>query len=367
MESPFTAYQGDDPYVFVSYSHEDAAAVYPQLIWLRDQGINVWYDEGISPGSRWSEALADSLKNATVVLYFVTPNSVASRHCLDEINFALDNETPTLTVFLEDTELTPGLQLRLSSHQAIVAHELGSDAYRNKLMTTMTTLLGGTASVASTATIETAPVAAGRSPLTWIVGVVGLVVLVAVGLWMFRDEPAPGVEAVNIPVVDETQTPEDSRPSIAILPFDNYSPSEDNAFFAAGIHDDILSALSKIDGLKVISRTSVMAYKDREVASAVVADELGVGHIMEGSVRRAGNQVRISVQLIDALGDEQLWSETFDRDLADIFAVQSEVAQRITDELKVALSVDVLERIRNAPTDNMVAYDLYLRGRGKGS
>jgi TolB-like protein/Tfp pilus assembly protein PilF len=154
-----------------------------------------------------------------------------------------------------------------------------------------------------------------------------------------------------------------SSPSIAVLPFDNLSPDEENAFFAAGIHEDILSHLSKIDRLKVISRTSVMRYAGTTENLKEIAEALGVSTILEGSVRRSGNRVRITVQLIDAATDQHLWAENFDRDLTDIFAIQSEVARSVADQLRVELALDVIQRIESVPTTNLVAYDLYLEGR----
>ena len=155
----------------------------------------------------------------------------------------------------------------------------------------------------------------------------------------------------------------DATPSIAVLPFENLSASEENAFFAAGVHDDILSHISKVKGLKVISHTSVMRFEDSDKSLPEVAAELDVKHVLEGRVRRAGNKVRITVRLVEAANDQPLWAETYDRDLADIFAVQSEVAEKITDELRVALDVETLTRIKAGPTKNLEAYDLYLRGR----
>lgn len=142
MDKPFAAYRGDEPYVFVSYAHEDTELVLPQLVWLHEQGVNVWYDEGISPGTRWSEELATALNGAFAILFFTTPRSVGSHHCLDEVNFALDARKPTIAVHLVETELTPGLRLRLSSHQAILKYRLADDDYQRRLLTTLTSISG---------------------------------------------------------------------------------------------------------------------------------------------------------------------------------------------------------------------------------
>jgi TolB-like protein/Tfp pilus assembly protein PilF len=152
--------------------------------------------------------------------------------------------------------------------------------------------------------------------------------------------------------------------SIAVLPFENLSADPENAFFVDGVHDEILTDLARIADLKVISRTSVMQYKTgakrnlREIAS-----ELGVAHILEGSVQRAGNRVRLRAQLIDARTDVHLWAERFDRPLDDVFAIQSDIAKAVADQLKAKLSQAEKSAIEQPPTADLVAYDRYLRGK----
>jgi len=153
------------------------------------------------------------------------------------------------------------------------------------------------------------------------------------------------------------------RKSVAVLPFQNLSPDPENAFFADGMTEDILTQLSKIRDLKVISRSSVMRYRGTQKPIQTIAAELGVGTVLEGSVRRAGSRVRIVGQLIDARTDEHLWAETYDRDLKDVFAIQSEVAQQIASALRATLSPAEKKRIEQNPTRNLAAYDQYLKGR----
>ncbi len=150
---------------------------------------------------------------------------------------------------------------------------------------------------------------------------------------------------------------------IAVLPFENLSDDKENAFFADGIHDELLSNLSKIADLKVISRTSVMQYKSgikRNLKQT--AQQLGVSNVLEGNVRRAGNRVRVSVQLIDSRTDTHLWAEHYDRDVADVFAIQAEIAQEIADTLEVKLSPSQSDALAAAPTRDTEAYDLFLKG-----
>src|SRR3954466_10901173 len=144
--------------------------------------------------------------------------------------------------------------------------------------------------------------------------------------------------------------------SIAVLPFENFSDDKENAYFADGIQDDILTNLSKIGDLKVISRTSVMPYRGKEKNLREIGKALGVSAILEGSVRKSGNRVRVNVQLINAENDEHVWSEIYDRDLTDMFAIQTDLAKKIADELHAKLSPAETALINRKPTENAEAY-----------
>ena len=150
--------------------------------------------------------------------------------------------------------------------------------------------------------------------------------------------------------------------SIAVLPFENLSSDKENAYFAEGIQDEILTRLSKIADLKVISRTSTQHYKSAPENLPEIAKQLGVAHILEGSVQKSGDAVRVNVQLIKAATDSHLWSDTFDRKLTDIFSVESEVSKAIADQLQAKLTGHEQEVLAAKPTDNPQAYDAYLRG-----
>ena len=168
---------------------------------------------------------------------------------------------------------------------------------------------------------------------------------------------APGAQPVSSPVTD-------AKRSVAVLPFVNLSADAENEFFADGITEDVIAQLSKVRALKVISRTSAMHFKKRELEPRDIATKLGVATLVEGSVRRAGDRVRIVAELVDALTGEQLWAETYDRQLTDIFEIQSHVALSIAEALKAELSPTERVRIEApAATVNIEAYQLYLQGR----
>jgi TolB-like protein/class 3 adenylate cyclase/Tfp pilus assembly protein PilF len=192
-----------------------------------------------------------------------------------------------------------------------------------------------------------------RAALRWLsLGVVSLLAVIAlIGFLLFRYRRPPA--KVELPVPEK---------SIAVMPFDNRSRDPDNAYFADSIQDEILTRLSKIADLKVISRTSTQHYKSAPENLPEIAKQLGVAHVLEGSVQKSGDTVRVNVQLIKAANDSHLWADTFDRKLTDIFSVETEVAKAIAEQLRAHLSGREEQEIAAKPTDNPEAYDAYLRG-----
>jgi TolB-like protein len=172
----------------------------------------------------------------------------------------------------------------------------------------------------------------------------------------------------NSAEVNEVETLADEEPpepSIAVLPFENLSALKENEYFAAGIHEDILNELSQIDKLIVTSRTTTLAYAGSTKSVPIIARELNVNYVMEGSIRRSGNRVRISVQLIDASRDKHIWSEGYERDLQDVFEVQRDVARQVSHALKVQF--DIGGEAGESPTKSLMAYELFLEARALAS
>ncbi len=163
----------------------------------------------------------------------------------------------------------------------------------------------------------------------------------------------------GVPAADDAA----GLPSVAVLPFMNMSADPENEFFADGITEDVIAHLAKIRTLRVTSRTSVMAFKKHQQSLREIGTALGVGMLVEGSVRRSGNRVRIVAQLVDPRTDEHLWAETYDRDLDDIFAIQTDVALQIAAALRAELTLEERARIGRRPTRDLEAYQLYLQGR----
>ncbi len=204
-----------------------------------------------------------------------------------------------------------------------------------------------------TETADAMPETARQKKHTWIyVVVIGC--LFSIGLFFLgRYSAATG----------QTQSSRLPAKSIAVLPFDNLSRDPDNAYFAEGVQDEILTRLAKVADLKVISRTSTQRFKSTPENLPQIARQLGVAHILQGSVQKASDQVRVNVQLINALTDAHLWAETYDRKLTDIFAVESEIAKTVAETLQAKLTGSEKSSIAKTPTVNPEAYELYLKGR----
>jgi len=321
VDRPFHAYVGENPYVFACYSHADKALVYPELQWLYEAGVNVWYDEGISPGSEWTEELASHIEKCAVFSFFVTPSSVASEHCRRELNFALDQRCKILAIHLERTELPSGLKLVLSNRQAILAYEYASGDYRTRLVSAISSGLRPHASAAPGA------------------------------------EPASTSTGDAQPTKRNSSDQPSSRLAIAVLPFENLSNDTDQDYFSDGISEDILDALARNRSLTVRARQSSFLFKGQHIDPQRVARDLSVSYLISGTVRAHRNRIRVTARLMDVNGNTDIWSDRYDREIDDIFAVQDEVTTSIVKALGLRLS-----RVTRGAGD-IEAYKAYLMGR----
>ncbi|MGD8496467.1 MAG: tetratricopeptide repeat protein, partial [Gemmatimonadales bacterium] len=197
---------------------------------------------------------------------------------------------------------------------------------------------------------------------------VGVAALVASTWWLARrtapEAPTAADRTGTTMQLALANAEADDRPSIAVLPFVDMSPQKDQAYFSDGITEEILNTLARIDEIKVAARTSAFAFKDTQMDLRTIGDSLGVDYLMEGSVRKAGDELRITAQLIDAADGTHRWSNSFDRTLDDVFAIQTEIAEAIAGALRVPLGLDDPSQLVN-PTEDLEAYDLYLTARSR--
>ncbi len=310
-QPPFEAYKGDSDFVFVSYAHSDADWVYEQLEWLRAEGINIWYDEGIEPGADWLHTLADTIDRSQGMLLFASPASVQSSNVANEIHFALDSGKPVIVIHREETALPPGLKFALSRQQAVIRSNLTAEGFRQKLLRAVQVLASGYK--------ETVDVS----------------------------EPIPGFSG---------------RAAIAVMPFKGSSAREEDAYFADGLTEELVTGLQSWRTIPVIARDSTRDYEGDSVSRRRLARELGVGYVLRGSVRRAGNRLRINAQLSDTHTGHQIWAQSFNGEMEDVFDLQDEITQRIIGAIEPEVLEQEISRSHSKPTDDLEAWDLYLRG-----
>ncbi|RXK54747.1 TIR domain-containing protein [Oleiharenicola lentus] len=370
--------------VFLSYAREDAAAA--QLIAgaLRGFGIEVWFDMSeLRGGDQWDAKIRGQIKTCGLFVPVISATTQARDEAYFRLEWKLADDRSHLMaagksfivpVVIDGTPET-GATVPDSFSRAQWTRLPGGQPTTAFIEQVRRLLEGkGAAPMRSNPPMHpaAAPVPAKKGVPGWTWGaLIAVIIGVAVALGVFR-RPAPASSLPSPASTPAAPEPSSLPPapaakpadkSIAVIPFTNMSEEKDSAFFTDGIHEDILTNLALVRELRVVSRTSVMAYRATTKPMKQIAQELGVTYILEGSVRRAGNKVRVTGQLIHAATDEHVWAQSYDRDLTDIFAIQAELSQQIAAALKTALSPEEKALIARKPTENPAAYDLFLRAR----
>lgn len=372
--------------VFLSYARDDAAAARRIAEALRASGLEVWFDEHeLRGGDAWDAKIRQQIDACALFV------AVISRHTQErskgyfrlEWKLAVDQThllaagVPFIApVVIDDTPeggaLVPPEFMRVQWMRLPGALPTPQFVEQVKRLLEAPPKQAGVSLDDARGRAQGAPLQRKSLPgWTW-GAAAALLGAAGIGYFLLRPPVTPPAAAVIAPSpvpAPSSLPPGPARPpqadakSVAVLPLANLSAEGDNAFFADGMHDDLITALAKVRDLKVISRTSVLPYRTGERNLRKIAAELGVAAILEGSVQRAGNRVRINVQLIDAATDNHLWAETYNRELTDIFSLQADLVQQIAAALKATLSGGETALLARRPTQSQAAYDLYLRAR----
>jgi len=305
--------------------------------------------------------LAKKIEGCDCFLYFLTQSSANSEHCQRELNFAQDEKKKVIAVLLESFDLPSGLRLSLRNRQIINRFGLSGREYHTRL-----------ASALSRDSEPIHPVPdSGTEAKTigwpkWAILALVVAVVCAAAFLLDQNQRAPTTRSAKVqattPSPEEEQPASAQRPSIAVLPFDNLSNDPDQDYFVDGMTEEIITKLSMNSALAVIARNSTFFYKGKKIRIKQIAEELGVRYIVEGSVRKAAGNVRITAQLIDAETENHIWSKAYNRELKNIITLQSEIAQHVASALNVKFEEAELQRSRRIPTQNMTAYEYALRG-----
>lgn len=365
LQTPFPAYRGNDDFVFVCYAHANAADVYAEITQLHNHGIKIWYDEGIRPGSEWTEELASAIASCSRLLFFTTPNSVDSRHCRDEIQYALKQNKPIMVVYLEDAKLPPGLELVLGSMQAIHRSKSPPERYFQSLLEMMdheSKELGisrsGPAHRPTTPEVMLAGQARRQRRFLWAAMVTAAILSITfiLNVTMQRSEDV----ALSPRALDPN--------SIALLPLQNNGGFPDQSYYPNSVSEDLLNRLVSIDGLTVISRHASFAFIPNNGMNLIeTARKLGVRHLLVGGIRKDGDYVRMNIEIIDVSSGQQVvrWSDTFDHQpISSMVSIQASITRSVANEFfPQGLDVDLQARLALLSTDVPEAYEYYLEAR----
>lgn len=370
--------------VFLSYASQDAEAVLRIAEALRASGVEVWFDKDeLVGGDAWDAKIRGQIASCALFVPVISANTQARLEGYFRLEWKLaasrthtmaEEKTFLLPVVIDDTR---DAEAKVPAEfRAVQWTRLAEGEGAEKFCARVGKLLGGPVAIdrglpasLSGVSVETEAAVAGgpsrpaRRRSSLVLAAVPLAIIGAIGLGLFVSKkpehpvvsPSPAVEK-RVPVVADK--------SIAVLPFANLSEDKDsNAFFADGIQEDVLTNLGALRELRVFSRTSVAQYRGTTKPIRQIGEELRAAYVLEGSVRRAGKAVRVTGQLIRAATDEQVWSKSYDRDITDIFAVQSELANDIARALQTALSPQEKASLARRPTESVPAYEAYLKAR----
>ncbi len=371
--------------VFLSYASQDAAAARRICDSLRAAGLEVWFDQSeLVGGDAWDQKIRGQIKACALFVPLISTETQARREGYFRLEWKLAAQR-THTIADGTPFLLPVVIDTTRDADALVPEEFRAVQW--------TRLIGGGANAAFVARVknlltgEIAQVGSAvgasfneargrgsathlpnkRSPFALTAGAFAIVVAIGTAWFVSKKSERSAVPvqpAASIPSpAPQPAAPAVSDKSIAVLPFANMSDEKDSAFFSDGIQEDVLTNLGSVRDLHVVSRTSVEQFRKTTKPIRQIGEELRVAYVLEGSVRRAGGKVRVTGQLIHAATDEHVWAKSYDRDLTDIFAVQTELAHDIALALSAALSPQEKMSLARRPTENVAAYELYLKAR----
>lgn len=363
--------------IFISYSRADRPRIEKLAAALEAEGFNVWWDRNLAAGSHFTRETEARLNEAKAVLVCWSKPSIESMWVADEASVGRDKR---ILVPIAIDEVSPPIGFR--QIQVMPFADWRGDATApsfKELVGALRTVTEGRAPEPPPAPRKATAQnrnATGVPTAVWIVGIIAIAIVSVVALGKSKDDDdrKPAVAAPSAPTAP-VAAPEDvageqagelanssSKKSVAVLPFASLSAGADDGYFADGLTEEILNSLAAIDGLLVTARTSAFYFKGKDVPIPEIAETLGVGNIVEGSVRRDGDKVRISAQLIRAQDGFQLWSETFDRNAGDSFGVQSEIAEKIAAALGVLLDDESRRAMEEVGVRNVDAFINFQRG-----
>ena len=360
--------------VFVSYARTDRERVVELVERMRSAGIGVWVDEGgIHGASLWGQEIVDAIDASKVMVLMISDSSITSDNVVKELSIASEEKKPILPVYLQRSQLPKSMRYQLAGIQHIEFFEGQEDEAFQSMLVSLSRL-GVSAGETETkqdpppeivpedqSTATNAPVSTGRKGglVTALLALAVIGLVLALVLRPDKSTETPGGQAVE---EDKSLAApvKPSKTSIAVLPFRNIGPQEKESFLADGMHEEIDAMLSMTPSLTVKNASRM---KDSELDPRAIGEALKVDAVLTGTVRQSGGQLRVIVKLVDTKTEENIWAKTFDKTESDVFAVQREIAQSVTEGLKLKLGEGQEDQLAKRQTEDLEAYNLYIQGR----
>ena len=333
--------------VFISYASQDAVVANAVVENLESHGLKCWIaPRDVKPGAQYADAIVRAINEAKVVVLVMSGAAVASAHVGREVERAASKRKPVIAFRIDAAPLNAAMEYFLSQSQWIDVPALGMKAALAKVAEAI-----GSASLSPATGAASPPVAQKRTPKRI---AIAAAILVALGIALatgIRFWPGNGGSRQRPAIADK---------SIAVLPFADMSEKKDQEYFADGMAEEIIDLLARVPDLHVPARTSSFYFKGKSTKVPDIARELGVSQVLEGSIRRSGDRIRVTAQLVRADNGFHLWSQTYDRDLSDVFKVQDDIANAVVQALQISLLGGPLTQQKGG-TQNLEAYQFYLR------
>jgi len=353
--------------VFVSYASQDASVANAIVAALERNGLKCWIaPRDVPPGTLYADVIIRAINGTKVLVLVLSEHSVSSPHVGKEIERASAKGRPIIALRTDAKPLTPALEYFLSESQWIDVGTGGPEAAESKLVEAVRRLIAHpSGTMPPAAAIVSGAKKRFNGPVVALIAVIAAALAYIVVDKVWRTKPASVAITEVVPASAAGAPPAFVPPphSIAVLPFVNMSGDPKQDYFSDGLSEELLNSLTTIPDLHVAARTSSFFFKGKEVDLSEVAHKLNVGAVLEGSVRKDGEQVRITAQLINAVTGFHLWSQTYDRDLKSILKLQTEIATAVTKALQATLMADAAATIELGGTKNPRAFDAYLLGQ----
>jgi TolB-like protein/tetratricopeptide (TPR) repeat protein len=340
--------------VFISYASHDAAVAQKVCTALEAAGCPCWIaPRNVVPGTMYADGIVHAIDESSILVLILSEKAIASAHVGREIERAVSKRRPVIALRIDAAPLTAAFEYFLNQSQWIEGG--GGDAAIAQLVNAVGQHLAPGTAASPTDGIQASVVyrkaAVGRR--AWVIAAVVVAVLLAGGYFLDKAWRSKHETTASTAVISDK--------SIAVLPFVDMSEKKDQEYFGDGMAEEIINMLAQVPNLHVPARTSSFFFKDKSMKISDIARELGVADVLEGSIRRSGNQIRVTAQLVRADNGYHLWSKTYDRPIDDMFKVQDEIANAVVQALQITLMGGPLTRQKGG-TQNLDAYQLYLRG-----